>query len=496
MHRCIRLLYACNSGAMTVAAPPPAVLETSASSSIRLFQKCLNPVTSPGDVARLAADLLPAIGRGELALNQQVELLQTLAARSIRYEGVMLRCLWTVFKAPSPAGDGDDVSVESSMTRQCCSLSELSTYTSSAFQIMAEQQFLNDPQMTAVALGRCVELTPYATLDGLRRMYRGLRAANNMFFSLAEVAHHSSEVTETMTTKEFYETGDVPDEETLRHQPNLLDVLCGEVELQLRHLCDAYARAAPRPLDVNDGLFAPVATGALLILSAERDTHERQWFLDVLESLAVVGVLHASTLDSLTTLVSRYCTQPSAGFFIKALTHAVRIEERVVDPLTYEESAAVRDARRRLTLYLSSKIQQTRGIHKYLRRHPQELLLLRRLFERDSAEPTLSAALWDAVRTIRVAHRHTVAASQTCRRPVGGLFQKMYDVKVKPISVNNAETERFVPPEFKTWRSPAATPRGGHPQNRRPQRRMAFGTRRISKNYIKNKRKKFCPEVF
>ncbi|KAI5684591.1 hypothetical protein MNV84_04886 [Leishmania braziliensis] len=494
MRHCIRFLYVSRSGAMSGIALPPAVLGASVSSTVKLYEQCLNPMTSPGDVAHLAAALLPAISRGELALHQQVQLLRILAARSIRNEDVILKCLWTVFKSPSPTDD--DVSSEASKTMRCSSLSELSAHTTSAFQVMAEQQFLNDPQMTVVALGRCVELIPYASLDGLRCIYRGLRAMNHVFFSVAEVAHHSSEVTEKMTTKEFYETAGVPDEETLRHQPNLVDVLCGEVELQLRRLCDTFAQAGPGPFRVSHALPTPIAAGPSFTPSAVRDTHEAQWFLDVLEALSVVGVLHAGTLDSLSALLSRHRTESSASFFIRALTHATRIEERVVDPLTYEESAAVRDARRHLTLYLSKEIQQVHGVHGYLRRHPQELLLLRRLFESDATEPSLSPALWDTVRTIRVAHRHTVAASPTSRRPAGMLFQKTYDVKVKPISVNNAETERFLPPEFKTWRSPAATPRGGHPRNGRPPRRVAFGTRRISKNYIRNKRKKFCPAVF
>ncbi|KAG5499182.1 hypothetical protein JIQ42_03994 [Leishmania sp. Namibia] len=494
MWRCICFACTCAGRAMSGVALPPALREANTSSTTRLYQQCLDPMNSPGDVSRLAAALLPRIDSGELALHQQAQLLQTLAARSIRNEDVMLKCLWTVFKAPLPADH--DSFAETSKTMRCASLSKLSGFTSSAFQVMAEQRFLNDPQMTAVALGRCVELIPYASLEGLRSTYCGLRAVSHMFFSVAEVAHHRSEVTEQMTTKEFYEAEDVPDEETLRHQPNLLDVLCGEVELRLRHLCDAFARAAPDPMEMTNALPAPSATGASLAPSIARDTHEAQWFLDVLDALAMVGVLHASTLDSLTALLSRYRINTSAGFFIEALTHATRIEERVVDPLTYEESAAVRDARRRLTLHLSEAIQQARDIDGYLRHHPQELLLLRRLFERDTAEPFLSLALWDTVRTIRVAHRHTIAASQASRRPAGALFQKLYDVKVKPISVDNSEAERFVPPEFKTWRSPAASPRGGHRRNGRSPTRAAFGTRRISKNYIKNKRKKFCPAVF
>ncbi|KAG5475265.1 hypothetical protein LSCM1_03376 [Leishmania martiniquensis] len=494
MRRCIRFVCACTGRAMCSSALPPALVEASTTSTARLYQQCLSPTTSPGDVSRFTAALLLAIDRGELTLREQVELLRTLAARSIRNEDAMLRCLWAVFKASLPVDE--DTSGEACTTMRCASLSELSELTSTAFQVMAEQRFLNDPQMTAVALGRCVELIPYACWDGLRSTYCGLRAVNHMFFSVAEVEHHSSEVTGQMTAKEFYETADAPDEETLRHQPNLLDVLCGEMELRLRCLCDAITRAAPGPFETTNALSVPSARGASINTSAAREAHGEQWLLDVLSALAVVGVLHASTLDSLTALMIRCRAESSVGFFIKALTHATRIEERVVDPLTYEESAAVRDARRRLTLHLSEAVQKARNIHGYLQHHPQELLLLRRLFERDAAEPLLSLALWDTVRTIRVAHRHTIAASQASHRPSGALFRKMYDVKVKPISVNNAETERFVPPAFKTWRSPAASPRGGHHRHGCSPARTAFGTRRISKNYIKNKRKKFCPAVF
>ncbi|KAK7201818.1 hypothetical protein NESM_000248500 [Novymonas esmeraldas] len=496
MRHCLRCLCVRASGGVLSAAPPPVAPSADGGCTATLYRQSLDPAASPSDVARSTAALLPALGRGELALRQQAQLLHMLATRSIRNEDVMLQCFWAVFKAPTLADEYRAGLAASPGT--ATSTSALSAYTSSAFQVMTEQGFLNDPQMTAVALGRCVELAPYATLDGLRSMYRGLRAVNHMFFTVAEVAHHSSEVTEQMTTKEFYEVADdTPGEETLRHQPNLIDVLCGELEQQLRRLCATVAASHPplqleSPRDLPPQRTASVPPAALL---APR-THEAQWFLDVLEALAVVGVMHASTLDSLTSLVGRYRAESSAGFFITALTHATRVEERVVDPVGYEESTAVRDARCRLTTRLSSDLQRVRGIHGYLRRHPQELLLLRRLFERGSADSSLSPALWDTVRAIRVAHRHTVATTSTSRPPAGALFQRAYDVKVKPISVNNAETERFVPPEYKTWRSPVATPRGGHPRNGRPPKRMAFGTRRISSNYIQKKRKKYCPAVF
>lgn len=476
-----RLLCAHGGGCVSESALSPLPVHAPRSATTKLYHRCLDPLTPPSDVARCTADLLPAIGGGELAVSQQVRLLQALSARAIRNEDVMLKCLWGVFKAPLPS---------------CAALAELSAYTSSAFQVMAEQQLLNDPQLTAVALGRCVELAPHSSLDGLRRVYRGLRNVNHTFFTLADVAHHTSEVTEQMTTKDFYEMADSPDAETLRHQPNLMDVLCGELEQQLWRLSEPEALA--RVLEwQHTGLLPSVSVdvppdaASTITLDAPAAA---SWLLDVLEALSVVGVMHASTFDALTALAQRCSGASSPGFFIAALAHATTIEERVVDPLTFEESAAVRDSRRALTLCLSGALQRVRGLHGYLRRHPPELLLLRRLFERHSGDDAiLSLALWDAVRAVRVAHHLTVPASTRRPKPTGGLFDKRYRVKVAPVTVSDAEAERFVPPQFKTWSNPAATPRGGHNKNRRPPRRVAFGTRRISKDYIKGKRKKYCP---
>lgn len=493
-HFC-RLLCARGGGLAARATAPAVVVDASSDKVAHMYQKCLDPQVPPSELVRFSNDLLPFITSGSLDLQQQVRLLDTLAVRSVRNENVIQKCLWDIFKAPLPT----------TIDRELL-LVELSAHTSRAFRLMAEQQFLNDPQMTTIALGRCIELAGHLTLSGVCDAYKGLRAMNHLFFSTAEAAHHDSELTADMTMKEFYEKEAVPDAETLRNQPNLIDVLCGELEMQLQHCAGLLLEEGCHTNDAAAAAAAAAADDAQLVVlpeaaspppsaaAASRDEAER--FLDVLDSLAVVGVQQSSTLDCLAALLTRYRADAAGGFFIHALHRATQIAERVADPLLYEESVEVRDSRRRLTLLLSEEVRLMPGAVPYLRHHPSELLLLRRLFEREAANATLSPALWDTVRTIRVAHRHTVAESQRSTRPTGKLFDKKYAVKVKPISVDNAEAERFVPPEFKTWRSPAVNSRGGHPRNGRTPRRMAFGTRRISRNYLSNKRKKFCPAVF
>lgn len=484
-------------GFAAISAAVPAVIGPTGTKVGQIYQKCLDPLVPPSDLVRLSTNLLPFIADGSLQLRQQVQLLDALAARSVRNEGVIQKCLWDIFKAPLPA-----CTAVTGTTDGSPSAMELAAYTCRAFRLMAEQQFLNDPQMTTIALGRCVELATYLTLSGVCDAYKGLCSVNHMFFSTTEAAHQDSGLTENMAVKEFYEKEDAPDAETLRNQPNLIDVLCGELEVQLQRCVCAFGAAGGSLAKGDDREFVPLLMDAALSSptpsipsSARAGLGEPQCFLDVLDSLAVVGVQRASTLDCFTYLVPRYRSTTASGFFIHALHHATQIRERVVDPLLCEESADVRDARRRLALQLSEEVHRMPGAANYLRHHPSECLLLRRLFEREAANASLSPALWDTVRTIRVAHRHAVGDSQRRTRPTGKLFDKKYAVKVKPVSVDNSEAERFVPPEFKTWRSPAATPRGGHPRNRQPPRRMAFGTRRISKNYIRDKRKKFCPVV-
>ncbi|KPI86799.1 hypothetical protein ABL78_4123 [Leptomonas seymouri] len=493
MRHGVRIL--CARGAFAApAASALAVAGLRENKATQLYQRCLDPQVTPSDLVRLAGDLLPFIADGSLELRQRVLLLDALAARAVRNEGVMQKCLWDIFKAPLPSSRPYAFAAE----KEVLSLAELSAYTSRAFRLMAEQQFLNDPQMTAIALGRCVELAAHLTMSGVCDAYKGLCAVNHLFFSTAEVAHHDSELAANMTMKEFYEKEDVPDSETLRNQPNLIDVLCGELEMQVQR-CASFLEAGGNHRDGGSAQLISLSDTAQRSFpssSSSLTSGEQQWLLNLLESLAVVGVQNASTLECLATLIPRYRSGSSSSFFIQALHHVTHIEQRVADPLVHEETAVIKDARRHLTLRLSEEIHKMPGVAGYLRHHPRELLLLRRLFEREAASAALSPALWDTVRIIRVAHRHTVAELQRSTRPTGKLFEKKYNVKVKPISVDNSETERFVPPVFKTWRNPAATPRGGHPRNGRTPRRMAFGTRRISKNYIKNKRKKFCPAVF
>jgi hypothetical protein len=497
MRRCLRCL--CTRGALAVSASAPALIGPHEKKISSIFQRCIDPQVPPSDLVRLSSDLLPFIADGTMELRQQVQLLDALAARSVRNETVIQKCLWDIFKAPLPT-NAEAALVESGEL----SLKELSACTSRAFRLMAEQQFLNDPQMTTIALGRCVELATHLTMRGVCDAYKGLRAVNHMFFSTAETAHHNSELTETMTMKEFYEKENTPDAATLRNQPNLIDILCGELEAQLQQCASSLETNQRTDLGASHSMqLAPLPGTAQLSSSSSSfrsgfNVGEAQSFLDLLDSLAVVGVQHASTLDCLASLIPRFRVAASSGFFIHALHHATQITERVVDPLLYEESASVRDSRCHLTGLLSEEVHRMPRAADYLRHHPSEVLLLRRLFEHEAAtaNSALSPALWDTVRTVRVAHRHVVAESQRSTRPTGKLFDKRYAVKVKPISVDNSEAERFVPPEFKTWRSPAATPRGGHTRSKQAPRRVAFGTRRISKNYIKNKRKKFCPAVF
>lgn len=480
MRRCLWRL--CGSSVSAAPSSVPLVLNAPRSKVAQLYEKCLDPQSPPSDVVRFSTELLPFIEEGGFGLRQKLQLLNALATRSVRNENVIQRCLWDTFKTPLPT-DTD--------TSGGLSLLELAAYTSRAFRVMAEQQFVNDPQLTAIALGRCVELAPHLTLRGVHDAYRGLRAINHLFFSTAEVAHHTSEVTANMTVVEFHEQADTPDAETLRNQPNLIDVLCGELEEQLRRCVFLLGKSgATTQLVPLADVAGPSSPSSSTPCETAEEAHD---FLGVLECLAVVGVQQASTLSCLASHVPRLRGSVTGGFFIRSLDAATVIAERVVDPLNYEESASVRDARRQLTLRLSDEVHRMPRAVNYLRHHPSEVLLLRRLFEREAGSCSLSPALWDTVRGIRVAHRHCVTASTRSPRPTGGLFDKKYAVKVKPISVDNSESEKFVPPQFKTWRSPAATPRGGHRQQGRAPRRVAFGTQRISKNYIQNKRKKYCP---
>lgn len=464
-----------------------------------LYTRCLDPSTAPSNVVSASNDILPYLSTEQLPLRQQHFLLQSLAQRSIRHEGVMQKCLWNLFKAPAPPFLSSTPNRPSDLLDDSY---ELAVHTTAAFRVMTDQGFTNDPQMTAVALGRCIEFSALLSLGGVVDAYVGMMALNHLFFSLAETLHYNNNIKDGNTMKDFYEMEDeAVDDAALRSQPNTLDVLCSELEQRLQQLSSLQGKE--RQLTVMKSSTEVPATPAVSLepsCDVEKELPLNK-LGELLRAMSVVGVVHSSTFASLQRLTSFHLSSTSAShptFLIDGIKHTVKIHERVADPLSYvEESYEIREGRRQLALFLSEELYKIPKLDRYLQHHPEELLSLRRLYEDTASSTPLSLALWNTIRCIRVAHRHTRTTDLRTFQPRGELLEnKKYAVKRRPVTVDRSDEERFIPPAFKTWRSPQATRRGGHGAPRGTVRRVRFGTQRISRNYIKDKQKKYCPKSF
>lgn len=498
-----------------------------------LYQKLVSPETGPGEVAALANDLMPFLATtSELTLPQKFHLLETLSSRAIRHEGVLQKCIWDILKWDLQPPHGERL-----FNRQ------LALCTGATFDIMTRMGFKNDQQMLALALGRSIELAPMMSLGSVEKVYQALSGLDITYFSLASVAMHETDVNADFTVRD---TLTDPDGENrtlsaLANQPNLIDVVCTELEHRLGELSALVPAALVAPTDARragGGPFVspPRDAGAIHALSSLLFTDtdggapppagdrlvEAQVRLlaslhNITHALSRVGAASPDIFASLGGLFDlalpprrRPSSRPPqlsgaaqarvAALLVGSLRDAARIEERVVDSMNHLDSFEFTELRTGLTAGLAARLNAIPALGRVFQRDPQLVLTTRGLFEEMPALAETCPQLWDQVRCVRVAHRHVVAARTAGRPPLarmgGKLFDKKFAVKVKPVSEDLSGAERFVPPQFKTWRTPVHAPRGGHVQSSRgPGRAVKFGTRRISKNYLKSKRTKYGQSI-
>lgn len=507
--RCSSFLRSYGSKVVVPAGPKPLSLTR------KLYHDIMRPGATPTELVSLANALAPRLSSTrELSVAQEYHILKTLSSRSVRHEGVLQKCIWDILKATlkDPECDGGDL-----FNRQ------LAACTGSTFDIMTRMGFHNDPQMTALALGRCVELIPLMPLAAVVQVYRGLAQMNRAFFSISSAALCESDVTEdfTLVDQTVDEGGEATDSRAVANQPNLVDVLCGELENRLLELS---VDPSPLCLDVDeDGAAEKThrakADAKAWTAVARRATdqtpgggNDRAPLLLLLvpltHALSVLGATSPGLFVGLQSLFNlarvppkgRHLTREdralAASSLIAALHDAAGIGERVIDPMNHTESAEFATARASLTASLAAQLSRVPGVLSVFQHRPSLVLSARAVFERMPELADGCPELWDQVRVVRVAQKHVLAAKAPGRasssRLGGKLWDKRFAVKVKPIMQDLSRAEQFVPPQFKTWRSPVHKPRGGHVSSSRgPAKVMRFGTRRITKDYLKDKRKKY-----
>lgn len=437
--------------------------------SLAIYDKIIHPATMTSELATLANELRPHLSDPWMTTLHKLNVAQTLLSRSTRNEPVLQQCMWDIFKKPLPTSgrENDDSDLEE--------IRQLAIITSVAFHLMARAGFTNDHQMSVLAIGRCVELSHAMSLFGVAEAYSGLKSLNTGYLSLTQVGLYDSDVTADGTLRDL--SSDVrPTLAELSNQPNLIDIVCSELENRVLQLA---------AVEESDSNMAP---------SDSAKEENLQLVLGIVDSLASVGALSPLLFGALQAIVARNrLASLPVGYVASTIGHILQIQERIIDPLNHADDVEFTEARGELVRFLTSHISAEGCKPKELQKHPLTVLQLRRLFEKHPALADHSPALWDAVRCVRVAHRHSLSPSPV--QLEGSLPAKLYPCKPKRISEDLSEAERFVPPPFKTWRSPQHSPRGRHKPFQRQPRVSAFGRQRIAKDYIRKKRMKYCPSV-
>ncbi|KEG15127.1 NUDIX hydrolase [Trypanosoma grayi] len=412
-----------------------------------LLGKLLCPTIQSSQLASLATETAAVVQR--LNGPQTVTILELYSRHGVRHEQLMLACMWNVFKADLPVSFSNHNNGLMPTFAVC---------TSTTFRLMCQEGFVHDPQLLAIALGRCVECAPYMSFSGVVDVYEGIRLLDRQYFNLAEVALHENETAGQRPHLVGEESS-----RTLSSQPNVVDVLCTELESRLQSSVDEGCEHTPTDVE------------------------------RLLQSLAVVGLMDARSLSAVCQTIETMSVPIEC--MLGMLTSVHKIHTRVMDVLDHEgDDEYMQTERSELVRVLTDKLMALNVFGASRRSDPQLVLRFRRLFEKYPVLAESAPQLWDAVRCIRVAHKHAACQTEKKHRLGGALFKSEYAVKKKPIIVDISETEKYVPPQFKTWRGPNVNSQR-HKGPTTP-RKVGFGTRRVSRNYIKMKRKKFAPAVW
>lgn len=491
--------------------------------SQKIFKDIMKSSIHGGYLSSLCSKLPPLIVGGNFSVQEEVKILERLNELSLRHEAVISSCLWDIFKAPYANGNRD----ASEFEEGTLSALHLAEHTAFAFRVMAEQRLMDDPQLITLAIGRCVELAVHLTFHGVSEVYRGLYALQLQHFTISEVS--LGDRGGFLKPGEPHFVGDlvhdpgiveIPTSSELIHQPNLIDVLSSSLEQQLRRLVEVMNSEKNDSRSSLDSFHRSSVENeenhrlmrCKLSLERERQPPFFQCrdVLFILKGLSFLGIQHEGTFVQLET-ICQTTYQPSIKFYSLVLHYATRFDLRSVDVLNYtERSTAFLESRDFFLKALCSLVLSLKNVQTELHKDLCSVLRLRKLFEGCPELWRRGPRLWDIVRLIPVTHKkalalsssvadiegcfatHSLSSQQSNVIRQGRLFNPRYTVKVKKISKDFNETEKLIPPQFKTWNNPLSE----RARRQGPRaKRVKFGVQRITKDYIRDKRKKFCPSV-
>ncbi|CCW61024.1 unnamed protein product [Phytomonas sp. EM1] len=471
-----------------------------------VLQKFTNPHTRSDELVTLSESLLPHITNQVYSVIQQYHILQIFSSRSIRYEPILFKCSWNILKADVP---------QNAHSSTCDGLSPeltpggLAFCTAATFSILSRMRLINDQQMLALAFGRCIELSSIMSLGAVAKAYEALGALNRDYFSLTEVYLHSSDMDTASTMKD---TLDEVQPLEVSNQPNMVDILCGELEGRLAEL--SLVRNRLSLVDESFNIDEPpwCSSSDLITTSSAASTFHGSGpysaagsrdesasnndlfsCLVIINALAVVGASSPDIFRNLRSVMES-CTNCggstlSVGLLVEALKGASHVFQRVIDPLNHEDNPEFLQARSELIHFLVSHLLQKKNLVLTLRRNPQLNLDIRRLFEENPMLVECAFQLWDRIRCIRVAHKHTISQKNIHLPECQLLKGPKTNLKRKTPDLSGAE--RFVPPQFKTWKSPQHTPRRNRSGSRGAPKVIPFGRWRIPRDYIKKKQRSY-----
>ncbi|CCW71138.1 unnamed protein product [Phytomonas sp. Hart1] len=482
-----------------------AIRKESAESVLRKF---MIPSVQSDELVTLSEELLPHITNHAYSIIQQHHILLIFSSRSIRYEPTLLKCIWNILKTDVPQ-------ILNSSTHDGLNLritpSGLAFCTASTFSILSRMRLINDQQMLALAFGRCIELSSIMSLSAVSKTYEALGLLNREYFSLTDAYFYKSDMDSISSRNEVFDEAQLSD---IANQPNMVDILCGELEARLAEL----SSLGNRLFTTNEGdkmaeipweLSSDWPTTSLTVSTLDASgphagagncgeyaiNGDLFSCLIIMRALPVLGAMSPDIFSSLRNVIAS-CMKgegiaPSVEFLVQALKEVSRVHQRVVDPLNHEDNHEFPEARAEMIRFLASSLLSRKDLVLTLRRNPQLNLDMRKLFEESQTLVECAFHLWDRIRCIRIAHKH-VTSKKKIQLPECQ-FMKGRNTKLKRITPDPSEAERFIPPQFKTWRSPEHSPRRNRSSSPGALKVIPFGRRRISKNYIKEKQRKYCP---
>lgn len=396
---------------------------------------------SAPELSSAAKDLIPLMP----SLDAQGALgwLKIFHQKGVRHEGVMLAAAWNVFKSvmPQPNVNG----MNSSEVNQ---IREITAAVCSTFRIITEQRFVHDHILLIAAVGKCIECAPAMEPAQLADVMVGLRCLDRLTLTQAEAANYASG-----TATPAHLADPLLADNHLRdscHQVNMIDILSEVLE---NRLVECHRRFSA------------------------------QQIVDVVETLSVLGVGRSETIKALGAAFA--LANADLSQLTALLTSTIKLHEKVVDALDHHPNSDDKNELRNLCGPLFAAVSNflsNKRISEIVEKHPRLILQLRKVCEECSASSEYVPELWEKVRCLRIAHRHTIPLKKLeSKLPKSALSKLPLPQRKREHDISRSQfKDRFTPVQFRKTSVGRVFPR------RKPvSTTIGIGNQRIKKGFLK-----------